>query len=151
MAVNLEETLALTQNYVSAASLPHVLDFIDPSLSSREAIEDKVSGIDRNLRDKLYGEFTKRLAETCPDTLEKAMAERERARRRRGGDWPPKRPRRRDHLFAGAPEEALPEKRPRPEGHGGADGDAARERHCNGDEDGDDGGRRVDFRFNFCV
>merc|ERR1719181_671511 len=49
MAVNLEETLALTQNYASAASLPHVLDFIDPSLSSREAIEDKVSGIDRNL------------------------------------------------------------------------------------------------------
>ena len=76
MAVNLEETLALTQNYASAASLPHVLDFLDPAAGGGDAVEDRVSGVDRRHRAGLYGAFVARLREARPELLATAMRER---------------------------------------------------------------------------
>mmetsp|Transcript_10918 Transcript_10918/g.30889 ORF Transcript_10918/g.30889 Transcript_10918/m.30889 type:complete len:251 (-) Transcript_10918:656-1408(-) len=66
MAINLEYTVAVTQNYVSSANLPHVLRF----LRSRSA--DLVSGCSACQRGTLYDEFVSALREAEPNTLRAA-------------------------------------------------------------------------------
>lgn len=70
MAINLEETIAVTQNYVSAANLKHVLAF----LSSPHA-EVLVSGV-RTQEDRvsLYERFVKGLEKRYPQLLQDALA-----------------------------------------------------------------------------
>lgn len=64
MCTNLVETLAITQNYVGESFLSHVLDYIDSDCY--EAIEDRISGIDRKYRCLLYNKFVERLEEYKP-------------------------------------------------------------------------------------
>jgi len=70
MAINLEETVAVTQNYVSSANLPHVLRFLRPGR------EDLVSGCRGGTpaRRSLYRRFVAALAEARPDALAEAEA-----------------------------------------------------------------------------
>lgn len=69
MAINLEETIAVTQNYVSAANLKHVLAF----LSSPHA-DVLVSGVRTpEERITLYDRFVEALGKRHPQLLESAL------------------------------------------------------------------------------
>ena len=59
LVINLEESVALTQNYVSSANLGHVLRYIRKG--------DLVSGCSREERETLHRRFTERLRERRPD------------------------------------------------------------------------------------
>ena len=74
--VNAEESLAITQNYVSRSNLPHVLSFLEeePHL---------VSGLPDADRPLLYSRFVKVLRQACPEVLDQAQEERRQARRAR--------------------------------------------------------------------
>ena len=78
MALNLEECVAVTQNFCSPRTLPRVLRFL------RDAGEcaELVSGTCRTRRGSLYERFVAVLAEKRPEEL--AAAERYRARTRAG-------------------------------------------------------------------
>ena len=77
MAINLEETVAITQNFVSPANLPHVLRFLDTQN------EELVSGLrDAEARRSLGRRFRAVLGEKRPELL-RAVAEQERAREER--------------------------------------------------------------------
>lgn len=68
-ALNLEETVALTHNFVSAAGLADTLSVITP-----ERAHDLVSGVPRERRAQLHGAFVDGLRATRPEAL--AAAER---------------------------------------------------------------------------
>jgi hypothetical protein len=74
--VNTEESLAITQNYVSRSNLPHVLSFLEeePHL---------VSGLPDADRPLLYSRFVEVLRQACPEVLDQAQEERQQARRAR--------------------------------------------------------------------
>lgn len=75
MAINLEPTVAITQNYVSSANLPYVLRFL------RSGRADLVSGCSANERAGLHNRFVEVLQKHAPDTL--AAAEEVEAENRR--------------------------------------------------------------------
>eukprot|EP00667_Euglena_gracilis_P006218 EG_transcript_6270 len=60
--VNLEESIAITQNFVNARNLPHVLQFL------REK-SDQVSGVCDERMATLFGEFRAALEEQSPELL----------------------------------------------------------------------------------
>ncbi|EWM26024.1 uncharacterized protein Naga_100629g1, partial [Nannochloropsis gaditana] len=73
LVVNLEESLAITQNYVSLSNLPHVLSFLrdTPHL---------ISGVPEAERPLLYARFREALRESYPQVLQEAEGKpRERA------------------------------------------------------------------------
>lgn len=76
LVVNTEESLAITQNYVSRSNLSHVLSFLEeePHL---------VSGLPDADRPLLYSRFVEVLREACPDVLDQAQEERRQAWRAR--------------------------------------------------------------------
>jgi len=63
MALNLTECIAITQNYVSVANLPKVLDFLDTKC------ENLVSGLDKNRRGGLSDRFVAALRASGDDAL----------------------------------------------------------------------------------
>lgn len=63
MALNLEESVAITQNFVSRVTLPHVLGF----LATRNA--DLVSGCDVSARGSLHERFLGALRRERPELL----------------------------------------------------------------------------------
>lgn len=71
--INLEESIAITQNYVSESNLFDVLTFLRTK-------PDQISGV-RDRQDEavaaesMYDEFVKALEEHQPDLLERALAE----------------------------------------------------------------------------
>ena len=88
LAINLEESVAITQNFVSSVNLPHVLKFLSKSphkrfyqstlkfqssslsvLSMRLVGEtpDQVSGVDEDRRQHLYKDFMQALERSRPD------------------------------------------------------------------------------------
>jgi len=72
--VNTEESLAITQNYVSRANLPHVLSFLEEETHL-------VSGLPDADRPLLYSRFVEVLRRVCPKALDQAQEERLQARR----------------------------------------------------------------------
>ncbi|KAF0697075.1 Aste57867_12222 [Aphanomyces stellatus] len=62
LVLNTEESLAITQNYVSPSNLDHVLSFLKDK-------PDQVSGIDEERRPHLYAEFRAALEATHPELL----------------------------------------------------------------------------------
>lgn len=77
VALNLEDSIAITHNYVSATNLPYVLTFLktrNPAL---------VSGLETDgERVALYDTFTAALKEKRPDVLEGALEEMEQWKKR---------------------------------------------------------------------
>ena len=67
-AINLEDTVAVTQNFVSNANLPYVLRFL------RSGREDLVSGCPGEDRASLHCRFVEALRERAPEALEAAEA-----------------------------------------------------------------------------
>lgn len=63
MAINLDETLALTQNFVSTVNLPHVLRFL------KNGTEDHISGLPMDQRAGLYNRFVEALEAKEPVAL----------------------------------------------------------------------------------
>ena len=79
MATNLEETLAITSNYVSESNLAYCLHFIDKdnnSIKNGQEVEERVSGIDRSIRKELYNKFVDALQKLDPELLSRAQRER---------------------------------------------------------------------------
>lgn len=74
LVVNTEESLAITQNYVSRANLPHVLSFLEEETHL-------VSGLPDADRPLLYSRFVEVLRRVCPKALDQAQEERLQARR----------------------------------------------------------------------
>ncbi|KAK9819897.1 hypothetical protein WJX72_003757 [[Myrmecia] bisecta] len=74
MALNLEESVAVTQNYVSSINLPHVLEFL------RCGREDLVSGCDMADRRSLHDRFLAKLQEKRPEVVEAMQREEEKRR-----------------------------------------------------------------------
>jgi hypothetical protein len=65
--LNIEDSIAITQNYVSEANLPHVLHFT-------ERMPYAVSGVPAAEADALHGRFVAALREHQPDALARAEA-----------------------------------------------------------------------------
>lgn len=61
-AINLEPTIALTQNYVPASSARHVLRYLDPATA-----HDLVSGVAPERRAELRDHFLNVLRRYCPE------------------------------------------------------------------------------------
>ena len=74
LAVNLEETVALTQNFVSRCNLPKVLDFLEEQ-------PHNISGLSVDQRPHLYARFTAAMETAHPQLLANAGAKREVAKR----------------------------------------------------------------------
>ena len=77
LAVNLEETVALTQNFVSRCNLPKVLDFLEEQ-------PHNISGLSVDQRPHLYARVTAAMETAHPQLLANAGAKREVARREAG-------------------------------------------------------------------
>jgi len=76
LAINLEDSVAITQNYVSSATLPHVLSFL------RSKRSDLVSGCAHQDRCSLYERFLAALREQRPALVEEWEAARAEKRRK---------------------------------------------------------------------
>lgn len=79
LVVNLEEGIALTQNFVPEAHLPEVLSFLRDK-------PDQVTGFKTDVKDP-YGLFVSRLEKTHPDLLREALDELERKSARKKRKW----------------------------------------------------------------
>lgn len=80
LVLNLEEGIALTQNFVSRAKLADVLGFLRDQA-------DQTSGFKAEVTDP-FGLFVQKLGEVYPQTLEEGMAELEKKGKRQGrGKW----------------------------------------------------------------
>ncbi|KAL1915108.1 uncharacterized protein VTP21DRAFT_7589 [Calcarisporiella thermophila] len=86
LVVNLEESVAVTQNYVGSQNLGSVLRFLSEK-------RDQVSGVPVERREGLYEEFREKLQVVYPDLLARIEREEEerrlkaRANKREGGWW----------------------------------------------------------------
>lgn len=69
-----QESIAVTQNYVSEANLPHVLKFLAGGST------ELVSGCSMSERANLHDHFVSALEERRPDALEKVRQDEEAAR-----------------------------------------------------------------------
>lgn len=85
MVINLEPTVAVTQNYVSPRNLLTVVDFLQQK-------KPQISGVSCSLADQLGDLFESAVNETHPELIEE---ERQKARKKLGAavDQPAKRPR----------------------------------------------------------
>lgn len=79
LVVNLEESLAVTQNFVPRAHLTDVLRFLRDK-------KDQVSGFGEGVKDP-YGLFVERLGAELPVLLEEAMVELDGSARGKKGSW----------------------------------------------------------------
>ncbi|EKD17233.1 hypothetical protein MBM_04810 [Drepanopeziza brunnea f. sp. 'multigermtubi' MB_m1] len=80
LVVNLETSIAITQNFVPRAHLGRVLEFL------KDNTADQVSGFKKEVTDP-YGVFLKRMREEHPELLEQALAELERKAEGRKRKW----------------------------------------------------------------
>jgi hypothetical protein len=80
LVLNLEDSLALTQNFVPMKRLSDVLGFLRYQ-------RDQVSGFKDDVADRAYELFVERLAEKHPDVLEKGLEELERKSKQGRGKW----------------------------------------------------------------
>jgi hypothetical protein len=79
LVLNLEESIALTQNFVSRTKLSEVLRFL-------RDCPDQVSGFKDDVADP-YGLFVERLRDSHPETLEEGLKELEKKDNRGRGRW----------------------------------------------------------------
>ena len=79
LVLNLEESLAITQNFVSRRKLAEVLRFLRDS-------PGQVSGFRDDVEDP-YALFVERLREAVPGLLEEALAELDKAAKPRKRKW----------------------------------------------------------------
>jgi hypothetical protein len=77
--VNLEPSIAITQNFVPEAHLTNVLDFLRNK-------SDQVSGFKKDVRNP-YELFVQKMEELHPNLLEKPLAELNRAQVGRKRKW----------------------------------------------------------------
>jgi hypothetical protein len=79
LVVNLDTSIAITQNFVPRSHLPGVLSFL-------KVKPDQVSGFKKEVTDP-YGDFVKGMQKEHPDLLEQALAELERRAEGRKRKW----------------------------------------------------------------
>lgn len=77
--VNLDTSIAITQNFVPRSHLPEVLSFLKDK-------KDQVSGFKKDVADP-YGLFVERMQEEHPDLLERAIAELEKKAEGKKRKW----------------------------------------------------------------
>jgi hypothetical protein len=80
LVLNLEDSLALTQNFVPKKKLADVLGFLRDQ-------RDQVSGFKEDIADHAYELFVERLQETHPEILEQGLQELERKKKGGRGKW----------------------------------------------------------------
>jgi hypothetical protein len=80
LVLNIEESLALTQNFVPKAKLPDVLGFLRDQRA-------EVSGFKEDVCERAYELFVERLREEMPEVLEEGLAELERRGKGKRGKW----------------------------------------------------------------
>lgn len=80
LVLNLEDSLALTQNFVPTAKLADVLGFLRDQ-------RDQVSGFKDEVADQAFELFVEKLKETDPQILEQGLEELERKAKRGRGKW----------------------------------------------------------------
>lgn len=80
LVLNLEDSLALTQNFVPRKKIPDVLSFLRDQ-------RDQVSGFKDDVCDHAYELFVERLRDKYPTILEEGLAELERKAKRGRGRW----------------------------------------------------------------
>jgi len=80
LVLNLEDSLALTQNFVPRKKLPDVLGFLRDQRS-------EVSGFKEDVCDHAYELFVERLQELHPELLEQGIIELENKTKRGRGKW----------------------------------------------------------------
>lgn len=80
LVLNLEDSLALTQNFVPRKKLADVLGFLRDQ-------RDQVSGFREDVCDRAYELFVERLRATHPETLELGLAELEKRGKGGRGKW----------------------------------------------------------------
>ncbi|CAN9342852.1 unnamed protein product [Alternaria alternata] len=80
LVLNLEDSLALTQNFVPRKKLPDVLGFLRDQ-------RGEVSGFKEDVCDRAYELFVERLQEQHPDLLEEGLAELEKKGKKSRGKW----------------------------------------------------------------
>lgn len=78
--LNLDESLALTQNFVPRKKLPDVLAFLRDQRA-------EVSGFRDDVCERAYEVFVERLRDECPEVLEEALAELQRRGKKGRGKW----------------------------------------------------------------
>lgn len=79
LVVNLDASIAITQNFVPRSHLPGVLSFLKDK-------KDQVSGFKKDVTDP-YGLFVERMQEEHPDLLEKTLVEVERKAESKKRKW----------------------------------------------------------------
>lgn len=80
LVLNLEESLALTQNFVPRRKLPDVLAFLRDQRA-------EVSGFKDDVCERAYELFVERLGEECPEVLAEGLAELEKRDGKKRGKW----------------------------------------------------------------
>jgi hypothetical protein len=80
LVLNLDESLALTQNFVPEARVADVLGFL------REQRE-QVSGFKEDVAENAYELFVEKLGEKHPEILEEGLAKLERRSKQGRGKW----------------------------------------------------------------
>lgn len=80
LVLNLEDSLALTQNFVPRKKLPDVLGFLRDQ-------RGEVSGFKEGVCDRAYELFVERLQEQHPELLEEGLAELEKKGKKGKGKW----------------------------------------------------------------
>lgn len=79
LVINLNHSIAITQNFVPKAHLPDVLDFLKTK-------PDQVSGFSRNVKDA-YELFVEKMRELYPEILDKALGEVEKIHNGKKRKW----------------------------------------------------------------
>ena len=69
-ALNLQPTVAITQNYVPFTSAAHVLRYLNPATA-----HDLVSGVKPAQRAQLHAHFVEVIRRCCPEALDEQVAE----------------------------------------------------------------------------
>jgi hypothetical protein len=80
LVLNLEDSLALTQNFVPRKKLPDVLGFLRDQ-------RGEVSGFKEDVCDRAYELFVERLGEQHPEVLEEGLAELDKKDKKGRGRW----------------------------------------------------------------
>lgn len=80
LVLNLEDSLALTQNFVPRRKLADVLGFLRDQ-------RDQVSGFKNDVCDRAYELFVERMRETHPEILEEGLQELEKKSKQGRGKW----------------------------------------------------------------